>query len=143
MREQVDQCFACALGYNMMCIGEMQVLQMLIALQCLAKVGPRRPAPGYVCQCIKLIMRLMMAMGITFTTHAVFTSALLTHSSGSTSLETDVSIADVLSLALSMGSARDLVRKVDAEAEMEILTVASTGTPSEAPTGDTTIDMKV
>ena len=30
MREAVDQCFVCALGYNMMSIGDMQVLKTLI-----------------------------------------------------------------------------------------------------------------
>ena len=142
MREEVNQCFPCALSYNMMSIGKMQPLKMLIALQCPAGMGAR-PAPGYICQCVELITHLMMAMGIVFTAHTVLVSAPSTHSSWSTSLEMDILIADVSSLLLSVGSARNLARKVNAEAEMEILTAALTGTPSKAPTGDTTIDKKV
>ena len=127
----------------MMSISEIQVLKMLITLQCLTKAGPRRPDPGYVCQCIESIMCPMMAMSITFTAHAALVSAPLTGSSWSTSLKTDVSVANVSSLLSSVGLAGDLVRKVNTEAEMEILTVASTGTPTEVPTGDNTIDKKI
>ena len=88
-------------------------------------------------------MHPMMAMGITFTAPAVLASAPLTHSSWSTFLETDISIADVSLLPSSVGLAGDLARKVDAEAEMEIWTVTLTGTPMEVPTGDTTINKKV
>ena len=107
----MDWHFTCALGYNMLSIGKMQALKMLTAFQCLAEAGPRRPTPGYVCQCIELIMHPMMGMGISFTMHTVLASALSICSSWSGSLETDVSTADVLSLPLSIGSARDLVKK--------------------------------
>ena len=66
-----------------------------------------------------------------------------TYSSQSTSLETDISIANVSSLLVSVGLAGDLARKVDAEAEMEILTVALMGTPTEVLTGDTIINKKI
>ena len=45
MRE-INRPFACALGYSMLTIGEMQALKMLIALQCLTEAGPRRPPQG-------------------------------------------------------------------------------------------------
>ena len=41
MKEEISQCFARALRYNVLAIGEMQALKMLIALQCLTEVGPR------------------------------------------------------------------------------------------------------
>ena len=46
MKEEIDQRFDCVLGYSMLSIGDMQVLKMLTALQCLTEVGNRRPAPG-------------------------------------------------------------------------------------------------
>ena len=61
--------------------------------------------------------------------------------SRSTSLETDVSIADGSSLLLSIGSAGDLARKVELESDMEISKVALTDTPTEVPTEDT-MDIK-
>ena len=140
MKDEINRCFTCALGYNMLSIGEMQALKMLIALQCLAEVGPRRPALAYVCKCIKLIMHPMMAMGIAFTTHAVLASVLSIRSSQSASLETDVSMADVSSLPSSIRSAGDLARRVNTEAKMEILTAALTSTPSEVPADDAIID---
>ena len=48
----------------MLSIGEMQTLKMLTALQCLTEADPRRPAPGYVCQCMESIMCPMMAIGM-------------------------------------------------------------------------------
>ena len=74
MKEEIDRCFASALGYSMLMIGEMQALKMLVALQCLAKVGLRRPPPGYVFQCIKSIVHPMAAIGISFTAHAMLAS---------------------------------------------------------------------
>ena len=126
----------------MLTIGEMQALKMLIALQCLTEVGPRRPAPGYMCQCVELIMHAMMAIGIGFTAHAVLASALLGCSSWSTLLEIDVLTADISLLPSSVGSARDLVKRADTEAAMEISTTALMGTPSETPTEGTVIDRK-
>ena len=57
-----------------MVIGKMQVLKMLIALQCLAEVGPRKPVSGYVSQCIESLICPLMAMGIGFTAHAMMAS---------------------------------------------------------------------
>ena len=88
MKEEINQCFASALEYSVLTIGEMQALKILVALQCLTKVGPRRPAPGYVCQCIKSVIHPMVAIGIGFTTHIMLVSALSSHSSQSTPLET-------------------------------------------------------
>ena len=75
MKEEINRCFASALGYNVLTIGEMQALKMLVALQCLTEVGPRRPALGYVCQCVESIVRPMAAIGIGFTAHAMLASA--------------------------------------------------------------------
>ena len=138
MKEAVDLHFALVLGYNVVSIGEMQALKTLIMLQCLAEAPPRRPAQGYVCQCVESIMHPMMAIGIVFSAHAILASIALTHSSQSTSLESDVLIADVSSLPLSVGSAGDLSRKVDLEAKMEVLMVTLTDVPMEVPTEDTT-----
>ena len=41
MKEEIDQCFTRALGYNVLAVSEMQALKMLVTLQCLAEVGPR------------------------------------------------------------------------------------------------------
>ena len=116
MKEAVDLHFALALGYNVMFTGEMQTLKALSMLQCLTEAGPRRPALGYVCQCVEFIMNPMMAIGIAFVAPAILVSVTLTCSSQSTSLETDISIADMLSLLLSVGSAGDLAREVNIEA---------------------------
>ena len=75
----------------------------------------------------------MMAIGITFLTHAVLASIALNQSSRSTSREADVLLTDVSSLPSSIGSAGDLVRKVNLEADMEVLMVASTDAPTEVP----------
>ena len=73
----------------------------------------------------------MMAIGIVFSTHAVLVSVALTQSSRSTSLETDVLLADMSSYPLSIGSAGDLARKVDFKADMEVLTVTLTDALTE------------
>ena len=125
----------------MLTVGEMQALKMLIALQCLAEAGPR-PALGYVCQCVKSIVHPMVAIGISFTTHAVLTSAPLICSSQSASLETDVSMADISSLPLSIGSAGDLVRRAETKAAMEVSITALMDTPSETPTENTVVDQE-
>ena len=78
MKETVDLRFALVLGYNVMSIGEMQALKALITLQCLAEAGPRRPALGYICQCIESIMCPMMAIGIALSAHAVLASVAST-----------------------------------------------------------------
>ena len=75
-------------------------------------------------------MHPMMVINIAISAHSVLASIALTQSSRSNSLETDVSLADILSLPLSMGSAR----KVNVEADMEVSMVASTDTPTEVPT---------
>ena len=48
----------------------------------------------------------------------------------STSLKTDISLADLSLLTSSVGSARDLAQKVDQEADMEVGTAGA-----EVPTG--------
>ena len=90
-----------------MLMGEMQALKALITLQCITEAGPRRPAPRYVCQCIKSIMHPISAIGIAFSVHSVLASAASSRLR-STSLKTDVSLADLSSLPSSVGLARDL-----------------------------------
>ena len=84
----------------------------------------------------------MVAMGIHFTADTMLASAPSSHSSCSTSLETDVLMADISLLPSSVGSAGDLVKRTGTEAAMEVSIMASTDTPSEAPTEGTVIDQK-
>ena len=126
----------------MLVIGEMQALKMLIALQCLAGAGPRKPTPGYVSQCIKSLVHPLVAMGIGFTAHAVMASIPSGCSSHSTSLETDVSTAGILSLPSSVGSAGDLANRAGMEAAMDVSTTASMDAASETPSEGTVVDQK-
>ena len=112
-----------------MSMGEMQALKVLITPQCIAEAGPRKPAPGYVCQYVESIMRPLSVIGITFSAHSILASAASSRSR-STSLEMDVCLADLSSLPSSVGSAGDLARKADQEADMEVSTVGA-----EVPTG--------
>ena len=88
-------------------LGELQALKVLTTLQCFAEMGPQKPAPGYTCQCVKSIMRHLMVLDIPFTPQAVLGVPVSTWSR-STSLETDVSLANISSLLLSVGSAGDM-----------------------------------
>ena len=72
-------------------------------------------------------------MGIGFTLHAVMASIPLGHSSHSTSLEMDISMADISSLPSSIGSTRDLVNIASAEEAMEVSITASMDATSETP----------
>ena len=56
MRDRVNSHLVPTLAKVEMLMGEMQALKALISLQCIAEAGPRRPTPGYVCQCIESIM---------------------------------------------------------------------------------------
>ena len=126
----------------MLAMGEMQALKMLIALQYLAEAGPWKPAFGYVSQCVESLVCPLVAMGIGFTAHAVMASIPLGRSSCSTSLETDISTADISSLPSSVGSAGDLVNRAGMEAAMDVSTMASMDPTSEAPSEGTVIDQK-
>ena len=112
-----------------MSMGEMQTLKVLITLQCIAEVDPRKPTPGYVCQCMESIMHPLSVIGITFSTHSILALAALSQSR-STSLKMDISLANLSLLPSSVGSARDLAQKADQEADMEVSTVGA-----EVPTG--------
>ena len=140
--KEIDWGFARALRYNVMTIGEMQALKMLVTLQCLTKAGPQQPAPGYVCQCIESIVCPMVAMGIGFTAHAMMVSALSGHSSHSTSLEMDVSTADVSLLPSSIGSTGYLARKMSMEVAIDVSIMALMDASSEAPTEGIVTDWK-
>ena len=124
MRDRVDSCLTPPLAKVEMSMGEMQALKALITLQCIAEADPRRPTPRYVCQCIKSIMHPLSAIGITFSVHSVLALAASSRLR-STSLETDVSLANLSSLPSSVGSAGDLAQKVDQEADMEVSTVGA------------------
>ena len=104
-------------------LGELQALKVLTMLQCLAELGPRKPAQGTISHCVESIMRQLMVLDITFSSQAVLGSGVLTWSR-STSLEMDVSLADISSLPSSVGSAGDMHRheRQDSEADMEIAT---------------------
>ena len=91
MMDRVDSCLVLTLAKVEMSMGEMQALKAFITFQCITEAGPRRPAPGYVCQCVKSIMHPMSVIGITFSVHSVLTSAASSRSR-STSLKTDISL---------------------------------------------------
>ena len=81
------------------------------------------------------------AMGIGFTIHAVM-AVPSGHSSHSTSLETDVSTANISSPLSSVGSAGDLANRAGMEAAMDGSTMASMDATSETPTEGTVVDQK-
>ena len=82
----------------------------------------------YICQYVESIMHPISAIGITFSVHSVLASAASSRSR-STSLEMDISLADLSSLPSSVGLAGDLAQKADQKADMEVSTVGA-----EAPT---------
>ena len=84
----------------------------------------------------------LVAMGIGFTTHTMMASVPSGHSSHSTSLETDILTADILSLPSSVGSTGYLANRAGMEAAMDVLTTALTDVTSETPTEGTVIDQK-
>ena len=86
--------------------GESQDLGMLTTLQYLAEVGPKSPPPGHVVHSVQSIMRPLKQLEISFQPHAVLgygTSVRL-----STSIETDVSCADISSLPSRVCSVGDM-----------------------------------
>ena len=123
-------------------VGKMQALKMLIALQCLAEAGPQKPVSGYVSQCVESLVCPLTAMGIGFTAHAVLASAPSGHSSRSTSLETDVSTADISSLPSSVSSAGELASRIGTEAAMDVSTTALMDAASETLSEGTVVDQK-
>ena len=84
----------------------------------------------------------MVDMGIGFTAHAMMASVPSGHSSHSTSLETDVSTADISSLPSSIGSAGDLAKRMGVEATMDVSITALTDATSETPMEGTVADQK-
>ena len=121
--DTVDLCLDPTLAKMDLLLGELQALKVLTTLQCLAKIGPQKPAQGMISHCVKLIMRQLIVLDISFSSQAVLGSAVLTQSR-STSLEMDVSLADISSLPSSVGSTGDMHRceKQDSEVDMEIAT---------------------
>ena len=73
---------------------------------------------------MKSIMCPLSAISIAFSAHSILALAALSRSR-CTSLETDISLADLSSLPSSVGSAGDLVQKADQEADMEVSTVGA------------------
>ena len=104
-------------------LGELQAFKVLAMLQCLAELGPQMPAQGTISHCVESIMRQLMVLDISFSSQAVLGSTVSTQLR-STSLEMDVSLADISSLPLSVGSTGDMHRREiqDSEADMEIAT---------------------
>ena len=74
--------------------------------------------PGYTYQCVELIMRHLMVLDIAFTPQAVLSVPVLTWSRN-TSLEMDVSLANISSQPSSVGSAGDMLQ---CEVDMETTT---------------------
>ena len=106
--DAVDLHLAPTLAKLDLSLGELQALKVLTTLQCLAEMGPQKPALGYTCQCVELIMRHLTVLDIAFTPQAVLGAPVLTWSR-STSLEMDVSLADISSLPSSVGSTGDML----------------------------------
>ena len=86
--------------------GGSQVLWVLTALQYLAEVGPKSPPPGHVAHSVQSIMRPLKQLKISFQPHAVLGYGTSVQSN--TSIKTDVSCADILSLPSSICSAGDM-----------------------------------
>ena len=107
MRDRVDSCLALTLAKVEMSMGEMQALKVLITLQCITEAGNRKPAPGYICQCVESIMHPLSVISIAFSAHSVLALAASSQSR-STSLEMDISLADLSLLPSSVESAGDL-----------------------------------
>ena len=86
---------------------ERQVLWVLTTFQYQAEVGPKSPPPGHVTHSMQSIMQPLQQAGILFMPHAVLGYATLI-SLRSTSVETDISCADISLLPSSVGSAGDM-----------------------------------
>ena len=84
----------------------------------------------------------MVAMGISFTAHTVMAFVPSSRSSHSTSLEMDISTADISSLPSSVGSARNLANRMGVEAIMDVSTMVLTDAISETPMEGTVADQK-
>ena len=96
----------CVISQINMSLGERQVLRVLTA-----EMGPKSPLPGHIVHSVQSIMRPLKQTEISFMPHAVLgysTSICL-----STSIETDVSCADILSLPSSVCSAGDMPQPDD------------------------------
>ena len=91
--------------------GESQVLWVLTTLQYLAEVGPKSPPPGHVAHSVQSMMRPLKQLEISFQPHAVLGYGTSVQSS--TSIETDVSCADISSLPSSICSAGDMLQPDD------------------------------
>ena len=90
-----------------MTLGERQVLQVLTTLQYLAKVGPKSPPLGHVAHSMQSIMQPLQQAEILLMAHTVLEYATSIRLR-STSVETDISCADISLLPSSVGSAGDM-----------------------------------
>ena len=102
--DTVNLCPAPTLAKMDLSLGELQTLKVLTTFQCLAKIGPLKLVPGMISHCVELIMRQLMVLDISFSSQTVLGSTVSTWLR-STPLETHVSLADISSLPLSIGSA--------------------------------------
>ena len=105
--DTVDLCLAPTLAKMDLSLGELQSLKVLMTPQCLAEIGPQKPAQGTISHYVVSIMRQLMVLDITFSSQAVLGSAVSTRLR-STSLEMDVSLADISSLPSNVGSTGDM-----------------------------------
>ena len=126
--DTVDLHLAPTLAKMDLSMGELRALEVLTTLQCLAELGPQKPVQRTISHCVKLIMRQLMVLDITFSSQAVLGSAVLMQLR-STSSKMDVSLADISSLPSSVGSAVDMhqYERQDSEEDMEIATSEAGG----------------
>ena len=82
-------------------------MSVLTTLQYLVEVGPRSPLAGQISQSVQSIMQTLQQADILYMLHAILGYAASTQSR-STSVETDVSFADISSLPSSVCSAGDM-----------------------------------
>ena len=75
MRDRVNSHLVLTLVKVEMSMGEMQALKVLITLQSITEAGPRKPAPGYICQCVESIMHPLSEIGIAFSAHSILALA--------------------------------------------------------------------
>ena len=78
----------------------------------MAELGPKSPLVGQIAQSVQSIMQPLQQADISFIPDAVLGYAVSTQLRG-TSVETDVSFADISSLPLSVGLAGDMHRPSD------------------------------
>ena len=93
--DPVNLCLAPTLAKMDLLLGELQALKVVTTLQCLAELGPQKPAQWTISHCVKSIMRQLMVLDISFSSQAVLGSTV-SMQSRSTSLKTSPPYPQVL-----------------------------------------------